>query len=256
MEEKTSILIVDDDHGMTETMADILAEMGYDVAVAGNGYRAIEMVREKAYDIALMDIKMPGINGLETFKEFKHINPLTKVIMMTAYSVEDIIKEALEEGAYGVIYKPLDIDRVIDLIVKAEKGVFILVVDDDPNTCDTLKDILEGKSYKAGVAHSGEEAIRYAKEKACDIVFIDVKMPVLNGLETYLMIKDTNPRTTAVMMTAYRQETAEIVEEALRNNAYTCIYKPLDVDKVIALVDEISRQRRNKTLKKPEQGDE
>ena len=88
MDKKASILIVDDDIGMTETLADIFDDRGYDVAVAGDGYKAIGMIGERAYDIVLMDIKMPGINGVETFKEVKRISSSTKVIMMTAYSVE------------------------------------------------------------------------------------------------------------------------------------------------------------------------
>ena len=143
MTERTSVLIVDDDPGMIETMADILGDMGYDVAVAEDGFKAIEMVKERAYDVALMDIKMPGINGVETFKEVKGISPSTEVIMMTAYSVEDLVREALKGGAYGIIYKPLDIARVVDLIELAEKGSLILVVDDNPGSCETLKDVLE-----------------------------------------------------------------------------------------------------------------
>ncbi len=102
-----------------------------------------------------------------------------------------------------------------------------------------------------GVAYSGEEAVRFAKENDIGIVFIDVKMPVLNGLETYLAINEVNPGVTAVMMTGYRQEAADLVEEALRDGAYTCLYKPLDMDNVIALVDEISRQRLTGTVRKP-----
>ena len=113
---KVTMLIVDDDADMTETLADVLTDMGYEVAVAENGYQAIEMVRQNKYDVALMDIKMPGINGVETFKEVKRIRPQTRVIMMTAYSVQDLIQEALKEGAYAVIYKPMDIDKLVSLV--------------------------------------------------------------------------------------------------------------------------------------------
>jgi len=252
LEKKLSILIVDDDPGMTETMQDILGDMGYDVAVAEDGFRAIEMIKERAYDVALMDIKMPGINGVETFKEVKEISPSTSVIMMTAYSVEDLVKEALDEGAYGIIYKPLDIERVVEFIKRVEQWCLVLVVDDDPGICETLKDVLEEQSYKVDVANSGHEAISFARENDIDIVFIDVKMPVLNGLETYRTIKDTNPTITAIMMTGYRNKVADIVEEALRSTAHTCLYKPLDMDKVVALVTEINRQRKEGVLRKPE----
>jgi two-component system response regulator HydG len=69
-------------------------------------------------------------------------------------------------------------------------------------------------------------------------------MPDMNGLETYLAIKDVNPKITAVMITGCGQEVAELVEEAIRNNAYTCLHKPIDMDRLAALVEEISRLRR------------
>lgn len=252
---KFSILIVDDDPGMGETMVDILGDMGYGAYVAVDGYSAIEMIKDKTYDAVLMDIKMPGINGVETFKEVKRISPTTRVMMMTAYSVEDLVKEALKEGAYGIIYKSLNIGKVVSFIEKTEKGSLILVVDDDLNSCETLKDVLEERNYTAGIAHSGEEALKVARENIVDIIFIDVKMPVLNGLETYREIKKINPETTAVMMTGYRQEVKELVEEALSESVYTCLYKPLDMDKVVALIEEIYGQKTGGTLEKPDHGD-
>ena len=126
MKKKVSVLIVDDDRGMTESLADILGDRGYEVAVAWDGLRAIKMMGKKTYDVALIDIKMPGINGVETFKKIKRISPLTRVTMMTAYSVEDLVNEALKEGAYEIFYKPLDIDRIIRFIEETEKGNLIL----------------------------------------------------------------------------------------------------------------------------------
>lgn len=246
----TSILIVDDDTGMTETMSDILDDMGYKVAVADDGYMAIDMIKENTYDIALMDIRMPGINGVDTFKQVKAISPSTKVIMMTAYSVEDLIKQALEEGAYGILYKPLDLEKVEELIENAKEGSFILLVDDEPDHCEILKDILENKGYQVGICHNGEEAIACVKERSYDIVFIDVKMPVLNGLETYLGIKKIRPQIIAIMVTGYRQETEDLVKEAINSSAYMCLYKPLAMDKVIAVVKEISRQKTNRMQEK------
>ncbi|MEE9591247.1 MAG: response regulator [Thermodesulfobacteriota bacterium] len=116
MEKKCSILIVDDDSGMTDTLTDVFDEMGYTVAVAEDGFAAIDKIKRELYDVALMDIKMPRMNGVETFKEIKKINPSMKVIMMTAYAMEELIKEALREGALDVIHKPLDIDKVVSFL--------------------------------------------------------------------------------------------------------------------------------------------
>ncbi|MCI0470030.1 MAG: response regulator, partial [Candidatus Aminicenantes bacterium] len=136
----------------------------------------------------------------------------------------------------------LDIEKVLGVIEKAreqKQGALILVVDDDPGTCTTLKNILIKKGFRVGAAHTGEQAITAAKEENFDIIFIDMKLPTLNGLETYLGIKKICPTAVAVMMTAYRQEMSELVDQAILNNAYTCLYKPLDMSTMLTLISEI-----------------
>jgi len=246
MVDKGSILIVDDDVGICETLSDIMEVKGYHTAMALDGYEAIQKVKDVAFDVILMDIKMPGINGVETFKEIKRVRPEIAVVMMTAYAVEDLIGEALREGAYGVLYKPFDMERMIGLLEGIKGGGFVLVVDDDPNTCTTFKYVLEAKGYQVGTALSGEKAIEMARESEYDMIFIDMKLPTMNGLQTYLAIREVNPQVVAVMMTAYRREMGDLVEEALNKDAYTCLYKPFDVDQMIKLVGEICRRKRER----------
>ena len=247
MEKKASILIVDDNISLGRTMSFVLERKGYDVTTAKDGQEAIKRVNESPFDMIFMDIKMPLMNGVETFRRLKKIRPDSIVVMMTAYSVEDLIREALQEGAYGVMYKPLDIGKVVALIEEAKEakqGMLILVVDDDEGTCITLKKILTNKGYEANTAHTGEEAITMAQEKVYNIIFFDIKLSTINGLETFLAIKEINPEVVAIMMTAYRQEMADVVEAALKNNAYTCLYKPLDMEDVLKMVDNIRERKR------------
>ena len=242
MEEKANILIVDDNISLCKTMSFVLGRKGYTVTTAKDGPEAIERVKKNPFDMIFMDIKMPLMNGVETHRRIKKIRPEAVVMMMTAYAVEELVQKALQEGAYGITYKPLDIERMVAVIEEAreaKEGALILVVDDDPGTCITLRNILIKRGYGVGIAHTGEEAIAMAQERAYDIVFIDVKLPTINGLETYLAIKEINPEAVAIVMTAYRQEVADLVEEALKNRAYTCLYKPFDMEEVLKLVDEI-----------------
>lgn len=256
--EKAKILIADDNVSLCRTMSFILGRKGYTVAIAKDGLEAIEKVKETPFDMIFVDIKMPVMNGVEAYRGIKRIRPKAVVMMMTAYAVEDLVQQALEEGAYGVIYKPLDIEKVLAIIERAreaKQGALIMVVDDDPATCTTFKNILVRKGYAVGLAGTGEEAIAMAREKAYDIIFIDIKLPSINGLETYLAIKKINPQAVAIVMTAYRQEVGDLVEEALNNHAYTCVYKPLDMEEVLNLVDEIwERKQRKRPLKGPEVG--
>ena len=246
MGDKASILIVDDDGGMRETLADIMEDSGYCIVSARDGYEAIQKVKEMNFDVILMDIKMPGMNGVETFKEIKKIHPATVVVMMTAYAVEDLVREALREGAYGVLYKPLDIEKMMGLVENVKAGGHILVADDDTKTHAIFKDILEARGYIVSIATSGEEAIRIALENNYDMIFIEMKLSTLSGLDTYLILKSFHPEVVAVMMSAHPRAASESVVEALMRGAHSCLYKPFDVQQVIQLVDGIRSGKRQR----------
>ncbi len=244
MDKKTNVMIVDDDANFRHTLANILAKKGYTTFVAQGGLQALELVRTKAIDFILMDIKMPVMDGVETYKKLKIIKPGIKVILMSAFSVEDLIKDALKQGVYAVVRKPFDAGTIINMMEKSQNGAFVAIVDDDPNIGETMKSILEKKGYSVSTCLTGEEAIALARDRRQDIFCIDMKLPVLNGLETYLEIKEINPKAVVIMVTAYRQEADELVKQAIENGAYTCLYKPLDMDEVIKIIGEISKRMR------------
>ena len=237
---KTNILVVDDLRSIRVTLGGILEDKGHNVVTVEDGYQAIEAVKKTHFDIIFMDIKMPGINGVQTFREVKKIDPGAAVVMMTAYSVEDLVKEALEEGAYAVAYKPFDIDKIVVLIEEllGEKTL-ILVVDDQFGDRETLKTILEDKGYKVATARDGAEAIKLVRERHYDIIFLDIKLPDMNGVETFEQVKEIDPGAAVIMMTGYTEE--DLVKRAISGGAYTCVYKPFDMEKVIALVETIAK---------------
>lgn len=112
MENKYTILVVDDDAGMLETMLDILNELNFTVATADDGFKAIEMARDGTFDAILLDVKMPGIDGIETLKRIKAVKPDAKIILLTAYASETTVLEARKEGASEILYKPVDFNRL------------------------------------------------------------------------------------------------------------------------------------------------
>ncbi|MBI2336700.1 MAG: response regulator [Deltaproteobacteria bacterium] len=238
-EKNVNILVVDDQIGMLETFTDILADRGFRVETAEDGFTAIDKVKKDSFDIIFMDIKMPGINGVQTFREIRKINEKTRVIMMTAYAVEDLIKEAIEEGAYTVIYKPFDMDKVIRTIERVLKTQLILVVDDRLEDRETFKDLLETRGYKVATAQSGREAIELLRKgDNFDIIFLDVKMPEFDGIATFDEIHKLTPEIPVIMVTAYTAE--EITKEALNKGAYACLFKPIDMERLVKLLDEVA----------------
>jgi DNA-binding NtrC family response regulator len=228
---------------MRVTLGGILEDKGHNVVMVENGYQAIEAVKKTLFDVIFIDIKMPGINGVQTFREIKRIDPKAVVIMMTAYSVEDLLKEALEEGAYATVYKPFDVDKIIAVIEEVlHEKTLILVVDDKFSDRETLKTILEDKGYRVATAMDGTEAIEMVKSKHYDIIFLDVILPGIDGVETFERVKGIDPEVTVIMMTGYTEE--DLVRKAVSEGAYTCIYKPFHMEKLIELVEGISREKK------------
>jgi two-component system response regulator HydG len=238
---KINVLVVDDLKSSRLTLGGILEDEGHNVVLAENGYQAIEAAKQVPFDLVFMDIKMPGINGVQTFREVKKINPQAAVIMMTAYSVEDLVREALEEGAYAVVYKPFDMEHVVSIIESVLHRTLILVVDDYFADRETLKAILEERGYRVVAAESGAEALARVKEKHFDIIFLDIRLPDTDGAHIFEQVKAIDPEVAVIMMTGYSEE--ELVRRAISHGAYTCIYKPFDVEKILTVVGEISQQR-------------
>ena len=244
MKETAKVLIVDDDVNFSDTTVDLLNERGFDCAGVYSGAEAIDKVRETDFDAILLDVRMPVMNGIETYREIKRIRPHTVIIFVTAYRMDELAKDALREGEYGVVYKPIDIEKVVRLIQRAQKGgLLIMVVDDDPYTCETLKDHLEECGFIVTSALNGKEACKVARERPHEIIFIDAKLPPVNGLVTYLELRKINHDVKVVMMTAYREEMKELMRQALEYGAYACLYKPFGIDEVIQTIESIVSNR-------------
>lgn len=112
MTDKNSILIVDDDGAHRTMLKTLLGGWDYNIEEADDGSSAIEVVREQAFDLILMDIRMVKVSGLEALNEIKAFNPAIPVIIMTAYSSVETAVEALKNGAYDYLTKPLDFDEL------------------------------------------------------------------------------------------------------------------------------------------------
>ena len=110
------LLVVDDEQGMRDTLADILEEFGFLIDQAANGLEAVEKVKAQEYGLVLMDIRMPLMDGVSALGQMKQLRPELPVIMMTAYTQAAEVEKARRQGAETVVYKPLDIPGLLGLI--------------------------------------------------------------------------------------------------------------------------------------------
>ena len=99
-----------------------MTDEGYEVSVATNGYEGLEAARENRPSLILMDMKMPGMDGITTLQELKEIGMASRVIMMTAYGELDLVTQAKELGAYAYITKPFDIITLCEMVASYLDG--------------------------------------------------------------------------------------------------------------------------------------
>ncbi|MDB5391929.1 MAG: Response regulator receiver protein, partial [Planctomycetaceae bacterium] len=104
-----SILIVDDDEDAGQNLGDILNDLGYRVGVATDGFSALELARNQNYEIALLDFKMPGMDGLTLARKLKELSGSIVVILTTAYANQATVTAAPEHGVSKIFSKPLDL---------------------------------------------------------------------------------------------------------------------------------------------------
>ena len=108
-----SILIVDDEPSIVQSLKGLLSDEGFEVMTAPNGYEALKTIERESPDLVLLDIWMPGIDGIETLKEIKANNPFIQVIVITGHGNVETAVKATKLGAFDLIEKPLSIDKVI-----------------------------------------------------------------------------------------------------------------------------------------------
>jgi CheY-like chemotaxis protein len=116
---KKRILVVDDEQISREGVAEVLADEGYDVAVAADGHEAITVLASFQPDLVLTDLQMPGLNGIEVLGHVKQVSPTTPVIIFTSHVLIDARREAQRLGVEDFLNKPLDFDEMFSRVAKA-----------------------------------------------------------------------------------------------------------------------------------------
>lgn len=247
------ILVVDDETNMRATLADILSDEGYRIDTAPDGLSAVQMCEQQDYDVVLLDVRMPGIDGVETFRRIHRLNDSVRVVMMSAYSMDDLKRAVLDEGAIAFLSKPLDIENVISLIQDVRE-TSVLVVEGDTATADALRDSLKQQSFWVKVTSSPHDALELMEQIHFDIVLIDAQLPTMNGLELYLAMKKLSPSSVAIMISSKEEKAIRLAREAVRQTAYTMVHKPLDMENLQGLLTRVIQQRISNAITKPQLG--
>lgn len=113
------LLVIDDEEDLRDMLEFILVGDGFDVVSVDGGEAALAEARGRSFDLAITDMKMPGMNGMETLTALKELDPSIQVIVVTGYASEQTAAECMKRGAYGYLRKPFELDDLRALIDRA-----------------------------------------------------------------------------------------------------------------------------------------
>lgn len=239
-----SMLVVDDDVDTCRNLSDILSDLGYRVDTAQDGRQALELVKKNAYDVALLDLKMPGMDGLTLYREIKKLSADTVAIIVTAYAGSTTMDEARASGAWQVLPKPIDFPRLLGALDQALDQPLLLVVDDDQDLCANLWDLLREQGYRVCLAHDEKDAANRLKDRAFKVVLIDMKLPKGDGTSVFRLVHESNPETRTILITGFRSEMDHLIQKVLAEGADALCYKPFDIPGLLKTLHQLAREQK------------
>jgi two-component system response regulator HydG len=237
------ILVVDDDVDTCENLRDILTDCGHSVAVAHSGEDALPLLRREAFDLALLDFKMPGMDGLMLYREIRKLRSGTVAVIISAYASRETAEQALEAGACSVLHKPVQFEQLLPLIDLTTRQPLILVVDDDRELCSNLWDILRERGYRVDIAHSEQEAAYQLAGRQHGIVLIDMRLPQGDGSGVFHLVRESNPGARVILITGYRCDLEDVVERVVAEGAEAVCYKPFEIPDLIGTIARLTANR-------------
>ncbi len=250
MSKKIRILVVDDDRRMVKTLVDILKVKGHEAEGANSGYEAQEKLAKRNFDCVLADIKMPQMNGVELYRAIEATQPDLPVVLMTAYFTDKLVDEGLADGAIASLTKPLDINLLLGFFSFLQKERSIVIVDDDPKFCRMLGDILRARSFKVIQVTDPHDVVGKIKADG-QVVLLDMKLNKISGLDVLKQLRKQHPALPVILVTGYRAEMEQAIEAALKIKAYTCLYKPFEIEELLQVMTEIHHQELGRVLGQP-----
>jgi two-component system response regulator HydG len=236
-----NILVADDDRGMARTVCDILRRHGWVATEVHSGEAAVEAAAAQRYAAVLMDVKMPGINGVEAFRVIRESQPQTPVILMTAYAAPELLSQAEREGVLQILPKPLPWGTLSNLLEKigALEGS-VLVVDDDTAFLETLETVLEAAGRRVRRATSIDEAVQLLSEHPPRVVVLDLALHGLQPRDSILAIRRVNPAIVLILCSGHTRLMDETLQALPPGWIYAGLIKPFPPRRLLDLLETVN----------------
>ncbi len=220
------ILVVDDDIDNAESLAELFDIEGHDAMVVHSGEAAIAAHMAQHFDLAFMDVMMPGLNGVESFLRIRQMRPHAKIFMMTGYSVEELLRQAVEQGALGVLNKPMDVDAVLQMVKDVGSNGLMVAPAISSFYGQSLQGLIKSSGRACNILQSAESPTGdFAPD---EVLIVDLKAPLIDSVGVCSMLRRGGRRQPTIIVTPQAPH-AETGHDALRDLTVTGILnKPFD----------------------------
>lgn len=238
------VLVVDDEKIIREFFCRLLTLQGLEVKQAEDGYKAIELCKNERFDLFFIDMRMPGLDGLQTYRQLHKIHPLAQTALMTGYALDEALEQAKQEGVSIFIRKPFAIDQIRSIVsrvaaVKKRNYANILVVDDDQKVLDTFSNLLKDRVQKFRLASSREDVLDALKSDKYDLVFFNLALKNTDGVCLYKELRKIFPYVSVVIINPPAHKHDEI-DEPFKISG--CLSKPQEIEGLIDYIDKIKQK--------------
>ena len=227
------ILVVDDEASLLMTLVANLELEGFDVSEAKNAEQALAELRTREFDLVLSDIRMPGMSGVDLCRAIHKVRPELPVVLMTAFSVESVVRDAVNEGALLVLPKPFAIEHLVRILISAMRRPVVLVVDDVPEAADTMIAAFHAVGLPARSVYDGQSALEAFRAGDISVCVVDMVMPGLSGADVIERLRTLDPRVVVIAVSGHD------VDELFRRVSPlidTFLRKPVDPHKLLQVI--------------------
>ncbi len=236
---KLKILIVDDDIDNAASLGELFELYGHDISLVHNGEDAIAAYIGSSFDIAFMDVMMPGKNGVESFLEIRKMKPSAKVVMMTGYSVEQLLRQALDNGAVGVLSKPMDPSQALNLLDDIGPKGMVIAHAAGPGDRNRLQAAIQQAGKSCAVLHSECDMDGFTGGSE-DVIIIDIDRPLIEGVACFAELKRCGLNSRAIILADAEQD-SECRGDFLQDYRITGILnKPFDPQLLLKSVNQFA----------------
>ncbi len=217
-EKKATVLLVDDKKEFLETLAERVRLKGFNTLEAGTGAEAIKLAAENDIDLAVVDLKLPDMDGLDVITRLKRDKPGLETLLLTGYG-SDKLREA-SDALNTAYFEKQDMTGFWAFLAGFSRRPVFLVVDDEDAFLDTVAQRVLLKGFEVHTASSGAEALEIAVREKIDFAVVDLKLGDMDGLDLITKLKREQPGMQTMLLTAFGSDKLREATKALNTEYF------------------------------------